>query len=239
MKIESLTNSKVKRWMKLHSKKGRDEAKQFLVEEQHLIEESLANNSLETLLYVDKNVFDFKDSIQVSQAIMDKLSKHVSTIHYLGVVNKPNLQYTSNRILLLDGIQDPGNMGTILRTAVSFGFKKIYTSKDCVDVYNEKCIRATQGAIFKADIIVQDLNEVVKSLKEEGYILVGTSLKQAIPLKELKQQEKMAFIFGNEGNGVRDSLLKMTDCNVKIEMEAFESLNVAVAAGILMYECRG
>ena len=104
--------------------------------------------------------------------------------------------------MILDDLQDPGNIGTLIRTALAFSFDQVILSDRCVDLYNEKVIRSTQGAIFKLPILNQNLEEAVTSLKEQGVRIYGTSLQNGRPLNEIEETMKMAFILGNEGSGV-------------------------------------
>lgn len=239
MIIESTSNNKIKKWMLLHSKKGRDLSNQFIIEEEHLIEEALKSNCVDTILYVNSNIFDFDNCIQVSQNVMNKLSSNVSNVNYIAICNKQIKPVEKlNRVVVLDNIQDPGNMGTIIRAALSFGFDQIIMSKDCVDIYNEKCIRSTQGALFNISLIKGNLVEQIDNLKKQGFVVVGTSLQESVYLDKVKVTDKMAFVFGNEGQGVSKEVLAQTNMNVKIEISNFESLNVAIASGIIMYQFR-
>lgn len=236
--INSIHNSRVKEWSKLLIKKYRDQAKKFIVEEEHLIQEAQKAHCVDTILCLEekKALFENDVVITASQEVLNKLSSHVSNCTCLAICIKKENKKESNRILLLDNIQDPGNLGTILRTAVSFNFQRIILSLDCCDVYNEKCIRSTQGALFLLDIRRCDLSNEILTLKKEGYTVVATALKNSQPLQHLEATEKMAFIFGNEGQGVKKELIDLADKCCKIEMHSFESLNVAVASAIIMYE---
>jgi len=239
MKIESLTNTKVKNWVKLHKKKGREEFQKFIVEEEHLIIEALKHNAVDTIVYLDENPFDFDNCIQVNQAVMKKVSTNVSLVRYIAICNIRDLKIdNNNRLLILDDVQDPGNLGTIIRSAKSFGFDGIYISEKCVDVYNDKCIRSSQGAFFDYPIIRCDITNLLDKLKNQDVLIIGTSLQTTIPLTSLESADKMAFIMGNEGNGVSKEVLSKCDKIVKIEMKNFESLNVGVATSIIMYEFR-
>lgn len=241
MKIQSIQNEKIKQWTKLHLKKERDKMQRFLIEGEHLIQEALKVGCVEYLLIrEDKyNIFDFDQIIECSKDVIDKLSKNVSDVDYIAICFMKEPQtIVGTRILLLDNIQDPGNLGTIIRTAHSFGFEGIYCSNDCVDVYNDKTIRSTQGAMFQLPIVRVDLLKQIDLLKCDGFTVIGTSLHNSIGFEQCKSSEKMAFIFGNEGQGVREELLNLTSLNIKIEMNEFDSLNVAIAAGICMYKFR-
>ena len=208
MIIQSTQNEKIKTWAKLHHKKGRDEAKQFLVEGEHLIREAITRNCLEVLLIEEGLCSSFEGTtIECSHEVLKKLSQSISGTTMIGVCRMIETELeNSNRVLLLDNIQDPGNLGTIIRTAHSFNFDAIYCSEDCVDLYNDKTIRSTQGAFFH--------------------------------IAQSKEESKVALLFGNEGQGVQDKYLEQTDYNVKIEINEFDSLNVAIAAGICMYRYR-
>ncbi len=238
MEIQSVQNQRVKQWMKLHTKKGRDEMQRFLVEGEHLIFEALKKDCVETLLVQEKVSLPFsvEDTVVCHQNVMKKLCQSNSGCTSIAICKFPvNFIQKEERLVLLDNIQDPGNMGTIIRTATSFGFDGIICSKDCVDIYNDKVIRSTQGALFSIPIVKEDLGDAISELKKKQVKVVATALKNAISLSACERQDKMAFIFGNEGQGIQDQFLEQADEVIKIEMNAFESLNVAVAAGICMH----
>ncbi len=237
--IESAQNERVKNWSKLLIKKYRDQQRRFIVEGQHLIEEALRVNAVEKLLILHESshpFVDFEDIIYVSQAVLHKLSSNKSEVSMIAICRQSNPSVvTKHKGIVLDAIQDPGNMGTIIRTAVSFNYDFIVLSKDCVDVYNEKCIRSTQGALFQMHFIQGDLVEELKTLKEEGFHIYATALKAAVKLSEVQAQDKHVLILGNEGQGISSAVLELSDERIVIEMQQFESLNVGVAAGICMY----
>lgn len=143
---------------------------------------------------------------------------------------------SGDRFVLLDRIQDPGNLGTILRSAYSFGYENIILSPGCADIYNEKVIRSTQGALFHLKTRTQPLDTCIQELKQKKIPVYATALhKDSIPLASLPAQKRFALVFGNEGQGVSEDILNQSDATVFIEMSQFESLNVAVAAGICLY----
>ena len=236
--ITSLNNEYIKKIAKLKDKKHRNEEKKFLIEGFHLIEEAYKANIL-IELFVVKAIEKYNDipQVKVNEKIIEKLSSTNSPQSIIGVCKiKDNTKIRGNKILLLDNINDPGNMGTLIRSSLGFGIDTIVISEDSVDVYNEKTVRATQGALFHSNIVVDNLEKCIKSLKEENITIIGTSLKSSKPLSDIKNKDKYAIILGNEANGVKEKLLKQTDINVKIEMnEKLESLNVAVAGSIIMY----
>ena len=137
---------------------------------------------------------------------------------------------------MLDGIQDPGNLGTLIRTAVSFGYDLIICSEQTVDLYNDKVIRSTQGSLFHIPVVRTDLASCVRELQKQGITVIATTLEKAVPLQQMEHPERFAVILGNEGSGVTRQLQDIADIRVRIEMDGFESLNVAVAGGIMMYE---
>ncbi len=238
-KITSLQNKKVKEWCLLHKKKYRDETHTFLIEGEHLIEEALKEGIVETILYADACPFEFSNTIEVTDGILEKISQNPSGASYIAICHTlENEPKENHRILILDGIQDPGNLGTLIRTAVSFSFDAIYCSKETVDLYNEKVIRSTQGAFFHIPVIYDDLNKVIPSLKEKGVRIISTALENAVGMEEVSESLSMAFILGNEGQGVSKASIEASDICMKIEMNGFESLNVGVAGGIIMYKYR-
>ncbi len=241
MEILSINNPRIKQWKKYEKRKYRDQDGQFLVEEEHLIEEAITANVLVTLLVLQgkNNTLDFDgEVIEVSQAVLDKLSTHVSSVSMIGVCRQLDLKPVKmDRIIYLDNVQDPGNVGTIIRTAFALGYDAIYTSETSVDMYNEKVIRATQGALFHMPIVKGNLLEIMKNHQAYGVHVYATALDaQAKQLTKVDVKVPYALTFGNEGSGVSSQILAQANTKVMIEMERFESLNVAVAAGICMYE---
>ena len=147
-----------------------------------------------------------------------------------------------DKVLALDNIQDPGNLGTIIRSALAFGVTTIVLSEDTVDLYNPKVLRATQGMIFHTNIIVRDLFDWLRMVRGSDFNIYGTSVDGGVDVKTLGKEEKDNFVLivGNEGNGVSRKLLDLCDKNLYISMTSrVESLNVAVATSILLYELRG
>ncbi|MBR2991393.1 MAG: RNA methyltransferase [Solobacterium sp.] len=237
--INSLQNKKVKEWASLQQKKYRDRTGRYLVEGKHLIEEALGAGCVETILYCADQPFAFQHTVCVTEAIMRKLSVNPSGAKYIAVCHTPVfLPKEENRVILLDGVQDPGNLGTIVRTAVSFGFDRICCSNECADLYNEKTIRSTQGALFRIPVERGSLEETIRNLKADGFTVVGTALRDSVAFSDLPEDGRYAFVLGNEGNGITEPVLELCDRKVRIEMDGFESLNVAVAGGIVMYRFR-
>lgn len=238
--INSVQNTRIKEWAKLLQKKYRDKTGLFIVEEEHLIQEAIAADCIDVILCLREKSASFigQPVIIASKEVLDKLSSNVSGCTCLAICRKKRIRRDSDRIVILDRVQDPGNVGTILRTALSFGYDRVILSKDCCDIYNEKCIRSTQGALFSLDIERADLTEAIAALKADGYTIIATALESSTPLQNMRSAKKLAVIFGNEGQGICSEVLQQADYNCRIEMSGFESLNVAVASGIVMYYFR-
>jgi TrmH family RNA methyltransferase len=142
-----------------------------------------------------------------------------------------------DHLLILDGVNDPGNLGTLIRTALGFNIDLIVLSKDTVDLYNSKSIRATQGAMFALPIIYRDLENELDLIKRSNIKIIGTSLNTNNKLDSLEKIDRYAIVLGNEARGAKESTLEKTDINVIIETnKKLESLNVSIAGAIMMYE---
>ena len=229
--ISSVQNERIKAYAKLNEKKYRDEANQFIIEGLHLVEEAKKYNIIKEIITTNPNI----EGTLVSEDVMKKITNQKSVVEVCAICNKLDKKDITDKILILDTIQDPGNIGTLIRTAVSFNFNTIVL-ENCADIYSSKVLRATQGAIFKLNIIDTNILEFIKKL--DGYKVYGTSLKNGLPLKQIEKADKLAIILGNEGNGVRNEILDKTDKNIFIEIENMESLNVGIAGGIIMYELK-
>lgn len=235
--ISSINNQKVKQWLLYKQRKHRLKDEVFLVEGPHLIEEALKHEMLLELWVSEDVDVDFEfDNINVSpQYILDKLSQVQSKNTIIGLCKLPNLPIQNyKRLFLCDNIQDPGNLGTIIRTALAFGFDGIICSPDGVDYTSEKVVRASQGAIFKMPIMVQDLEVAIQELRANGVQIIALALDETAQ-KELVAYEQMAFILGNEGQGINPKLLKQADHKLMIDIQEVESLNVAITAGIIAH----
>ena len=232
----STSNEKIKNIKKLQNKKYRDQENLFIVEGEHLVKEAFSLSRLE-LLIVEEN-YDIDIDIPkmiVSGRVMKYLSELETPTHYLGVVKKNNNNFIGKRIIALDGVQDPGNLGTIIRSSVAFNFDTILLSKDCVDTYNSKVLRATQGMILKVNIIRCDLCEILSKL--DNYKIYGTSVVNGKNIKDVKEKNNIVVVMGNEGTGVTNEVQELCNDFIYIPMNKnCESLNVAVASSIIMHE---
>ena len=237
MIYSSKDNKKIKYIKKLNEKKYRDEFNEFLIEGEHLVQEAYKCGVLKELILLDGIELDINvPKIYVTESIMNYISELNTCCSVIGICRKKRDKLMGNRLLILDDIQDPGNMGTIIRSSVAFNIDTIILSKGCVDIYNSKVLRATQGMIFNINIVICDLESIIKDLKGE-YKILGTDVNNGKDLKSIEKVEKFAIIMGNEGNGVKSSLLDLCDDYIHIDMNNnCESLNVAVATSIILYE---
>ena len=237
VKITSLTNPHIKELAKLTDSKERIKRSEVLVEGAHLVKEAYDLGILKEVLIVDEeNYLEGVTNILVTSEIIKKLSTTSTPQDILGVAKIEEKKIIfGDTILILDGVSDPGNFGTIVRSAKAFNVSSIIVAGG-IDIYNEKVVRATQGAIFKMPIIKMDLKEAISLLKTKGYLIYTTALKEAIDLEEIKVVDKYALIVGNEAKGVSDDAIRYSDKVIKIKMnENVESLNVAVATAICIY----
>ena len=167
---------------------------------------------------------------------MQKISNQKSISYNAAVVKFIPEDSIKNNVLIIDGLQDPGNLGTIIRSGIAFGFTDFVLSLNSVDVYNEKVIRATEGMIFHVNVLRRDLLEFIPKLKNLGYKVVGTDVTNGKDIKEVKC-DNIALVIGSEGSGMSSDVKELCDLLVHINMsDTCESLNAGVAGSILMYE---
>lgn len=236
--ITSLTNNKIKNLSKLNQKKYRDEEGKFLVEGEHLVNEACKYGYLVEVIKTE----DYECNLNipmtnVSYEIIKKLSNTQTPQKIIGVVKKIKEKEIGNRVLILDGLQDPGNLGTIIRSSVAFNIDTIILGDDSVDLYNDKVIRSSEGMIFKINVIRKNVRNYILDLKHNDYKIYGTKVTGGSDLKKFSCASKFAFIVGNEGNGVKEDILELCDDYIYIPMNKdCESLNVGVATSIILYE---
>ena len=240
MVITSLDNDKVKYYYKLGKKKYRDLYKEFIVEGEHLVLEAYKVGVLKEILILDGEVLpiDVKQ-IEVSKEVLKKITSLNTPPKMIGLCEKKIDTTIGKRILILDEIQDPGNMGTIIRSAVAFSIDTIIIGNASVDVYSPKVVRATQGMIFHIPIVFYSIDKLIPILKKLNIPIYATNVKYGEDVKNLSIEEKKCFslIIGNEGNGVNPKYLELSDKFIYIPMnEVVESLNVGVATSIILYE---
>ncbi|AST92803.1 MULTISPECIES: TrmH family RNA methyltransferase [Sutcliffiella] len=249
-RIDSVKNPKVKQWKKLHKKKEREIAKTFLIEGFHLVEEALKVDGLveEIIISENENIpANWKIDNATWYIVSDDVLKAISeteTPQGVSAVcqfqsNNESMLTKSSKVLMLDNVQDPGNVGTMIRTAEAAGIDTIVLGDGTADLYNGKVVRATQGAIFHVPIIRENLQTWIEKCKEIGIPVYGTALENGMPYTDVKPTTSFALLVGNEGQGVAKEYLSKTDKNLYIPIYGkSESLNVGIAAGILMYYLR-
>ena len=244
MVYTSVQNNRIKEIAKLKEKKYRDQTDLFLVEGEHLIMEAYKSGYLRTLIKEENINFSLDvETLIVNDKVLKYISSLKTSVSLIGICNKKEDKVTGNHLLLLDNIQDPGNLGTIIRSAVAFNVDTIILGEDCVDLYNEKVIRATQGLIFNINIIVTNLENLIPELRQNQYKIYATKVTDGKSLKNIEKSEKFAIIMGNEGNGISEEVGKLINRRLYIpnypqERETSESLNVAVATSIVCAEFR-
>lgn len=229
--ITSLTNEKIKRIIKLKDSKYRESEKCFIVEGPHLVLEAKKMNLLLETFTIDEKI----EGTLVSEAVMKKICNTVNPTKCIGICKINSNNFISNNVLILDNINDPTNLGTILRSAKAFGFDTVFSSYGTVDYYNDKVIRGSQGAIFKLSLLKGDIIDFIKKLKET-HLVYATDVVNGIDIKNISSADKIAIVLGNEARGVSKEVKAITLDNLYIPMDNMESLNVSVAASILMYE---
>ena len=206
--ITSMQNKTIKELLKLKQKKYRKDY--YLVETNHLVEEAI--KAKQTDLVISTEPVDLGvENLVVSKEIMEKLAftKTPQPIMARCFIQKNKILKEGKRYLILDYLQDPGNIGTLIRTALAFGIDQVILSNECVDLYNDKLLRSMQGAHFHLSCLYGDL------------------------------KEKMAYVLGNEGNGMEKEIIDICDQIAYIPITTIESLNVAVAGSIMMYHFQG
>ncbi len=254
MVITSKDNDTVKYLKKLKDKKYRDQENAYIIEGIKLIKEAIQENAKIKLVVIcddcaqessiDNDImYEIAkyECIYVTEKIFTSLTTVVNPQGILAVIEKKDekgeIDYNEDLFLILDNIQDPGNLGTILRTVDSLNLKQIIVSKESADVYNPKVVRSTMGAIFRVKVIESDdLVKTIKELKKHKIKIVSTSLQTNKNMYNISYQ-KTAIVIGNEANGVSKEILELSDEKIKIPMPGkTESLNASVATSVILYE---
>ena len=252
MFIESKDNNLFKNTKKLKERKNRNKNNKYIIEGFRLVQEAFkAHVDVDYLIvtrdgcekmkqYISEEIIKHVKIYEVSDNLFKELISTENPQGILAVINmniKP-MDSDGNFYLLCDKLQDPGNLGTIIRTAHAAGVQGIILTKGTVDIYNEKTVRSTMGSIFYIPIHYDDGDlSLVKSLKSEGFKLVVTSLETDKDFFQEDLRGKVLLTVGNEGNGVSEEVYELADTKVKIPMPGnAESLNVAIATSVIMYE---
>jgi len=253
IEIESKESKKLKDLNKLKLKKYREKQGEFTVENWKIIQDALSDGIIFKELFVtrsflEKNKRDLEkifneNNIENLYVIADKLDNNLSSlktpqgIWAVYKIAKGEINFNQSSVYL-NNINDPGNLGTILRSALAFGLENIILDEECVDIYNPKTVQAAKDAIFKLNIVFDKNKEALNSLKQENIKIYATDVTQGTALKDtFKSNENVCIILGNESHGVKSDLLKMADNLINIKTTSkMESLNVAVSGSIIFYE---
>lgn len=253
MIITSKDNEMVKHIRKLKEKKYRDEYGEYIVEGIKLINEAIEENlNVKTIVVCDncdKEIINQNsmyevakhNCVYVDEKVFNTITEVKNPQGILAVIEKKDkekeINYKEDIIVVLDDIQDPGNLGTILRTVDSAGLTQIIVSKKSGDVYNSKVVRSTMGAIFRVNVIESDnLVQTIKEIKKHKFSVISTSLDTDKSIYDM-EYKKVAIVIGNEANGVSKEIQDLSDTRIKIPMLGkTESLNASVATGIVVYE---
>ena len=249
--ISSTKNEKFKELAKLQTAKGRKKAGLYLLEGEHLVEEAIKEKAPIELIVVSSNrMEDYQYLLEqteikvlvVSQEVLQKLSMTETTQGILAAVKIENQAEPpcSGCIIILDAVQDPGNLGTIVRTADAASFDAVVLGAGTVDLYNDKVIRSMQGSHFHIPVFQADLREYLPALKEKGIEVAVTALhRDSKDYSILQGKSDIAIVVGNEGQGVSSEVIDLADIVVTIPMFGkAESLNVAIASALLMYKTK-
>lgn len=236
--IKSLDNKKIKSLSKLLLKKYRDEENKFLVEGEHLVEEAYkAGVLLEVIMCEGYNAEYDVPVTFVTYDVIKKLSNTINPQKIIGVCCKLEKEVIGNKILILDDIQDPGNLGTIIRSSVAFGVDTIVLSANTVDIYNDKVLRSSEGMVFHINFIRDELICFIDKLHDNGYKVYATKVDGGNSVRNITFGNKVAIVMGNEGSGVKKDIINICDDYLYIPMNNIcESLNVGVATSIILYE---
>ncbi|MGB9664465.1 MAG: TrmH family RNA methyltransferase [Ignavibacteria bacterium] len=257
MKIQRISTSHLKEISKLKLKKYRDETQTFIIETEKVLDEAINSDWKVKEIYLTKNNIHLfhkyselkqRDELkffELSENEFKKISNEVTPPGVAALVEKKSFNFRSlfslrkNLILLFEKISDPGNLGTILRTADWFGFQSIVLSKESVEFTNPKVVRASMGSIFHLNIYDEVvLDEFLIQSKKAGYTIVGTTTNGK-SITRFSIPEKVVVIFGNESKGISQKIL--SECSEVISIPSIgkaESLNLAISTSIILYELR-
>lgn len=253
----SITNRQIKYYKSLQTKKGRKLYNQFVAEGVRLLEEALHHNFLPiTILYSENSISERGNNtlmgfiakkiecIPVSDKTISAISSTNTPQGIIAVFDMPKFHQFEpkskkyRKIIWCENISDPGNMGTIIRSALAFGFNMIITTGSCADIFSPKVVRSSAGAIFKSDFWQTTNKNAINMSKNQQFVLIASNLNgetQDKILKKLDKTSKLILSIGSEGEGLSDEILSSADYRVMIQHnKSVESLNAAVAASILM-----
>ncbi|MGY3724865.1 RNA methyltransferase, TrmH family [Granulicatella balaenopterae] len=251
--IKSNKNTKIKEWIKLKAAKGRKKARQYMIEGEHLVEEAINHHAdIDKVVVTDEKLDQYRsllfpyesDMVVVNDSVMKSLCETQANQGIAAIINMPDrsseVKEFDGKVLLVDAVQDPGNLGTIIRTADAAGFSAVVLGEGTVDLYNDKVLRSMQGSNYHLPIVHANLVEWITTYQEKGLPVFAAALdEQAKDYQVIAGIENQAIIVGNEGQGINPDILSITKNKIMIPIygEA-ESLNVSIAASLLMYKAQ-
>lgn len=249
--ITSEKNQLIKDLIKLKQKKEREKTGKFYIEGQRIIDEIPSNVKIDKYIFsktfyenIDTKKYEKHQNIVIEDTLFKKISDTINPQGIMAICEIPKIDIDNIKIkennffVILDRISDPGNMGTIIRTAEALGADAIFLSKGCVDLYNDKVLRATMGSIFHLPIIENnDLDYLIDFLKTKKIDIICTYLEGGKPPYEINMKKSIAILIGNEANGVLEKYKEKSDYLVKIPMMGkVESMNASISSAIVFYE---
>lgn len=240
-KIVSRQNQRILYACLLKEEKNRRIYKQFLMEGRLALEMGLKKNLVKEIFTLSPLEVAQKDVVVnlVDKKVMDKLSSERNPEGIVFISDIPDFEDQDyKKIIYLDHISDPGNMGTIIRTALGLGMDAIYISNGSVSLFNDKVLAASKGAIYEMPIFFKEIDDLIKA-KAKGYQIISTALKgNTVDVSKLKVKMPFICVFGNESRGVDEKIISLSDVTTKIEIKKIDSFNVAISAGIIMYHLK-
>ena len=247
--IVSRDNKQYKFLKKLKDKKYRDQNNVFLAEGEKFLKENIhfskiIINEAKYKYFEDKyNISKCDNVLVLSENLFEQISTQETSQGILLISSKiaKRLDEIKGDVIVLDDVQDPGNIGTIIRTMIATNFTNLLLTKSSVDVSSPKVVRATMGGIFKVNVIYSDRENILKFLKENRYNIIGTALQEdSIDYREvILNKNKNAYVFGHEGNGISKEILTQLDQKAIIPIYGdIESLNVSIAVAVFLYKMR-
>ena len=240
--ITSLSNTTIKEVVKLHQRKYRDSSEYFLVEGAKALQDIVDTHLDIKYIFTDKELTGIKNQILCSDKVLKKLSSTDSPANIVTMAKKlktniEDISLKSTNIALFENIKDPGNLGTIIRSASAFGIDAILLIGDSIDLYNPKVLRSSAGNFFKTTVFKISKDELIKYFDSYSFISTGLSSSTTITMDQLSKVSKKIIMFGSEADGLSNDLLDIAKNNVILNMtKNVESLNLSVAASIIFYE---
>lgn len=230
----------VKYYKKLREKKYILEYGKYIVEGHHLVEEACKSGILESIILCEKGKYDFPVKKEViSYNDMKSISLLKSVPDIMGVVKlKLDSQIKGKRIVILDDVQDPGNVGTIIRSALAFNVDTVILSEGSVSLYNDKMIRSSEGTIFNMNVVRMDIEAAIKCVKDMNIKVYYADMFGREELDDITV-DSYALVLGSEGQGIGEKVKILSDSSIKVPINNMcESLNVSVCGAIIMYKFR-